>query len=102
MSYEGFTQALCVNGHYQECDCHDDPADPCPECGAAIVWRNEVDVTNGSWDDDGNRIDGYVEMRQVEKPNVCVCEACGHSHIIEPAKYIIPREHPRRMNRKES
>ena len=90
MSYEGFTQALCTNGHYQECDCHDDPADPCPECGAAIVWRNEVDVTNGSWDDDGNRIDGYIEMRVANTPVMCTCDKCGRVHTTGAVRYVIP------------
>ena len=90
MSYEGFTQALCANGHYQECDCHDNPVDPCPECGAEIVWRNEVDVTNGSWDEHNNRIDGYVELFPAEETKTCTCDKCGHSHPIETQRYIVP------------
>lgn len=57
MSYEGYEQLLCKNGHYHTADCRDDgmSRDPncipfnsvkCPDCGAEFVWMNSVDDTN--------------------------------------------------------
>jgi len=81
MSYEGFIQVLCKNGHYHGIDCYelpifsteegqdwypDQPVWTCPICGSNAFWTNNVDVTNGSFDEDGNRIDGYVEIQKEE------------------------------------
>jgi hypothetical protein len=45
MSYEGYTQTICLNGHYRTWDCYDEP-DIC-SCGAAFGMTNMVDDTNG-------------------------------------------------------
>jgi hypothetical protein len=80
MSFEGYYQVLCRKGHYHTEDCYDhplfaendryiDPTKPvwtCPDCGAAARWSNLVDVTNGSYDEEGNRIDGAVVL--IPKP----------------------------------
>lgn len=58
MSYEGYVQKICGNGHYFRVDAYDDcsgpwadgekpGADNCPVCGKEAVWRNSVDETNG-------------------------------------------------------
>ena len=49
MSYEGYVQVLCANGHYHSFDENYDSDETveCPDCGANIVWRNRVDDTNG-------------------------------------------------------
>ena len=77
MSYEGYHQVLCRNGHYVEIDCYEEPLfceQPrfdldckiwtCPICGEKAYWSNSVDVTNESFDKDGNRIDDFVELRK--------------------------------------
>jgi hypothetical protein len=89
MSYEGFEQVLCSNGHYYIFDCYDFwEAENwhCPTCGAKATWSNMVDTTNGSYetDEEGRilynkegkeiRIDGYVEMHILDK---CKCDHCG-------------------------
>lgn len=55
MSYEGYDQVLCKNGHYFTFDCYSAPdyfgqdGDPwvCTKCGEKAVWWNGVDETNG-------------------------------------------------------
>lgn len=48
MSYEGFREHLCTNGHYSECDCYDRITQcPVEGCGAEIQYEHGVDTTNG-------------------------------------------------------
>ncbi len=97
MSWEGYQQNLCANGHLYESDVYNtDDNTPC-HCGAACVWWNLVDITNGSFDVDidGNetteRIDGYVELTQLTPAENCTCH-CGHKHNKTLATYQIPAE----------
>jgi len=89
MSYEGSIQRLCKNGHYNVQDamtamyCGDE--EKCSLCGEKFVWENQVDETNGSFDDEGKRIDGYVELK-VEKETKC--KECGHTLEVT---YKIPK-----------
>ncbi len=96
MSYEGYSQFLCKHGHYWTKDCYalpnlmyeDNVKQKCPVCREDDVWENMVDETNGSWDDNGTRIDGYVELKLMIKKSG-ICSACGENHICEK-KYEIP------------
>ena len=96
MSYEGYSQFLCKKGHHWTKDCYeldwtDSKGYPkCPVCGEPHVWENMVNLTNGSWDDDGTRIDGYVELKQKIKRSG-ICSACGKEHVCE-VNYEIPGE----------
>lgn len=47
MSYEGFNEQLCRNGHYSAQDCYADRPKSCPHCGASIAYSHAVDQTNG-------------------------------------------------------
>lgn len=50
MSYEGYIQELCANGHLSEepeSYCDYEVGARCLVCGAEIVWKNSVDDTNG-------------------------------------------------------
>jgi hypothetical protein len=97
MSYEGYVRRLCKNGHLHSFDCYSDP-DPetweCPDCGEKCVWTNCIDQTNGSFDEDGTRIDGYVELKETEesKAAICTCKECGNKHRSAPATYAIPAQ----------
>ena len=89
MSYEGFTQYLCKNGHLHELDCYMDDLKICPVCSEKIVWENSVDVTNGSFDEiDGKevRIDGYVELKIKSR------RKCEHCNSILEMTYEIPEK----------
>ena len=89
MSYEGFSQYLCIKGHHWTEDCMSTGFElkdnKCPYCGESAVWENMVNVTNGSYDDDGKRIDGYIELEIATQE---CCHEC--KHIIETT-YKIPQ-----------
>jgi hypothetical protein len=96
MSYEGYDQVLCENGHYRVYDVFD-PQNPCgayPEyeapiswrctnCGTTLAWTNSVDQTN----DNGDEYRAELELLEE-----AVYETCnlGHSHLIKEARYKIP------------
>lgn len=86
MSFEGYVQILCKNGHYWEVDCYDDDEKHCSICGEKPKWRNLVDITNGSFDFDGSRCDGYIHL---EVKNIKKCTHCGS--ILE-TRYKIPKK----------
>lgn len=76
MSFEGHYQVLCTRGHASTEDAYDSlPADVwrC-HCGAKMAWWNLVDYTNGSEDEQGNPIDGHVELEVLTTKR---CEHCG-------------------------
>jgi hypothetical protein len=83
MSYEGYVQYLCKEGHSTEKDCYEDDLRIC-RCGSPIVWRNGVDVTNGSFEG-RKRIDGYVNLKIKAQRN---CDKCG---TILETTYVIPK-----------
>ncbi len=88
MSYEGYTQYICGNGHYWDVDVYDDTTSNacCPDCESEYVWENSVDLTNGSYDIDGNRMDGYIELEIVNQ------EKCEHCDSILSTVYKIPED----------
>jgi hypothetical protein len=95
MSYEGYSQFICKKGHYFTKDCYE--IDylklrdiQCPFCSNNPVWENMVDTTNGSFDDEGNRIDGYIDLETKNKTSG-VCSRCGEEHICE-VTYKIPKK----------
>jgi transcription elongation factor Elf1 len=91
MSFEGYYQVVCKNGHYHTMDAYSpDDGMGCPFCGAPKAWENVVDETNGSFDDGGNRIDGFVFLRAKRDAKTCICDKCGHEHEVEPAIFEIP------------
>ena len=48
MSYEGYVEYLCKNGHYAAFDCYNDPDHGvCDYCHEPYEWRHSVDQTNG-------------------------------------------------------
>jgi len=104
MSYEGYEQLICENGHefsidaYETMTYSDDVCDDphkeikCPVCEGKVVWWNAVDLTNGSWDDDGERIDGYFELDIKTTAVHCECAVCGDKHVKTAATVRIPDE----------
>ena len=47
MSYEGYYEWLCENGHYSASNCYAPEPKKCRVCGARIAHRCGVDQTNG-------------------------------------------------------
>jgi hypothetical protein len=119
MSYNGWRQLICENGHYYtmravDIDYDENgpcviPAD-CPVCNAHAVWYNEVDVTNGSYcinrhndrckDCDlygsqlcnNGRIDGFIELEESSEDEIFLCSKCGSMHMTNPPTFKIPKE----------
>lgn len=104
MSFEGYYQILCKNGHYDTCDVYIfDWAETCWECSICkekVGWMNTVDLTNGSYDDEGRRIDGCVELEVKEQPKECECPTCGNTHSTGPTVYEVPAK-PARVEEDE-
>ena len=98
MSYEGYSQFWCKNGHYWTIDCMALPdlqyMDPvkqkCPVCGAEEVRENMVNTTNGSYEDGSDeRIDGYIELELAEAHKT-TCGWCDKQHVCKCSIYKIP------------
>jgi hypothetical protein len=47
MSFEGYYEFLCQNGHHAACDVYAPEPKKCRVCGASMAWQNMVDQTNG-------------------------------------------------------
>lgn len=71
MSFEGYVQAICANGHLFTYDVYDKTS--CYECGAKAVRENLVDTTNGA-------DEGYID------------EDLMSAFLITSATYIIPSD----------
>jgi hypothetical protein len=89
MSYQGYEQNLCKNGHYSTADRYMFSDHVCPICQGEIVWCNLVDETNPPGPQ------GEIPMEKLEqfiiKSQVIeVCHTCQHSKEISPAIYRIP------------
>ena len=84
MSFEGYYQLLCDNGHHFNVDAHDYSAEVtrCPTCKADTAWYHLVDCTN-------EPNEGYIELEENTPAEICTC-ACGHVHETKPATYKIP------------
>jgi RNA polymerase subunit RPABC4/transcription elongation factor Spt4 len=97
MSFEGFYQNLCKQGHYwiNSTYGYNDADENCPVCREKSVWSNLVDETNGSFDTNlktgkEERIDGYIELKLREQ------RTCRHCKSILETTYVIPRKKKRR------
>lgn len=92
MSYEGFSQFLCKEGHYWSEDCYDaDVRTTKCQFGHKAIWENMVDITNGSYETNPEtgkeeRIDGYVEL---EPKLTNKCDKC--KSVLEQT-FKIPRK----------
>ncbi len=105
MSYEGYYQFLCKNGHRWAVDAYsgDEKTEKCPDCGGKVYWWNLVDLTNCcemeecAYDDiapeeqeecRGHGL-GYIKLKQNPDKNGDFCETCRHRVV--PATYKIPQ-----------
>lgn len=81
MSYEGYTEYLCEDGHHWTQDAYDERPRMCADCGKRAVWYHDVDQTNG--DDDWALLDA------IETAAFAQCNY-GHTHQVRVARYKIP------------
>jgi hypothetical protein len=116
MSFEGYTQHICCNGHYWVSDAYY-PIDECVYCRAPSDWENLVDQTNCC--SVGNDIlkftdqevvencdlyntqrevikncqghgAGFTEPKMRTEAEYKVCDKCGSNQLITPRTYYIP------------
>lgn len=98
MSYEGYEQLLCANGHAWAIDAYadafeDDNYHPrkCHDCGGMAVWGNSVDETNGV-NPDTDEGEGYVPLKMKTDIVYEECFHCKHSKIIANETFEIPSD----------
>ena len=69
MSYEGYSQLLCKNGHLWHLDCYEVDSkledNKCPTCGEQAVFEHMVDTTN----DMGEPIELEIDKEEI-------CDKC--------------------------
>jgi hypothetical protein len=95
MSYEGYEEYMCEDGHYWAEDALyslDISEFDCPDCKKKAIWNNPVDQTN----DDGEQ----YRAKLIEK-TPAVYETCnlGHQHLKTAATYFIPEDKGNRMDK---
>lgn len=91
MSYEGYVQNICKNGHYfSSSDSWGSEHDETCECGSAAAWKNSVDDTNGQ--SYGEIPDGILRKFYMRTDDVVkVCDL-GHRHVVQERTFRIPGE----------
>ena len=93
MSYEGYEQHLCKNGHRFDIDAYwfgYDQIPTCDICGELSVFCNSIDDTNG--EEYGIILEDGWKTLLIEKEKTETCSQCQHTEVIEPAKYRVPTE----------
>lgn len=90
MSYEGYEQHICKNGHYFEVDAiyGYDAEVFCDYCRGPSAWMNGVDDTNG----DNMGIIPIPLLREKFLIKDVVVQICnlGHSHTMSEAVFRVP------------
>lgn len=91
MSYEGYTQNLCENGHRFSSPDHlwFGNGTLCPFCNEKVCWNNSVDQTN--FEDVGYISDEDWSRFLLTPEETQVCNL-GHTHITKHATYLVPTE----------
>lgn len=84
MSYEGYEQHICKNGHLFGRGAFEESAPKC-SCGAESVFCNCVDDTN--FDEVG-----YIDFEPFKLAEAVTetCEHCGHTRVVSETTYRVP------------
>ena len=85
MSFEGYYQVLCENGHLHFVDVYDFPDTWICSCGKKAAWKNMVDQTN-------NEDEGAINLEVEQEAVICICEKCKVEHIAKEVRYKIPEK----------
>ena len=114
MSWEGYDQIICKNGHLHSVDAYNfyDHEDwKCPDCGEIAIWWNQVNQTNPCTYDkcelpkaekDICRPFGcnYIKLEEATPPEFKICNL-GYTHCIKQPTYKIPKGKGHLVERKE-
>jgi hypothetical protein len=98
MSYEGYEQVLCPNGHLWIEDALKamyEGYDLCSVCKAKPVWCNSVDQTNC---DPEVEKEMRVELVLRSPAEINTCKECGHSKLVKEQTYVIPTDKGRKID----
>lgn len=90
MSYEGYTEYLCENGHYCTADTCDDDPDVCPICDSKLQYFHMVDLTNG--EDDTNPNTMIASKTRIKSEDIWKQDHYGNRYAIIVYIYK-PNEH---------
>lgn len=95
MSFEGYEQLICGNGHYRTFDVYSVP-ETC-NCGAKWAMINIVDETNspGQGIISRDTLDSWIIRPAIKE----TCSHCGHVKQVSEAIYRIPSEEERQSSR---
>jgi hypothetical protein len=97
MSYEGYEQHICKNGHYFEVDANEaliGEEARCFTCKETSAWHNPVDETN--YEQNGKIPYEVLHEKYLKEPDICKCDKCGDQHLktaifnIPPAEETVP------------
>jgi hypothetical protein len=89
MSWLGYEQNICENGHYTTDDSYCGSDGVCPICQAKIAWFNVVDCTNPP----GPQGEIPMEALQqfiIKEEVIETCPTCQHSKELSPTIYRVP------------
>jgi hypothetical protein len=91
MSWEGYIQCLCENGHqfgvgpYDEDMC-------CDICKGKITWSHPVDETNGCCCDDNSCCAHPLPLKVKTPAEYKECPTCHHKELVKHETYYKPGE----------
>jgi len=95
MSFEGYFQCLCEDGHENTHDVYEwyDVNEFEQECSISgckkkIAWWTIIDETNGADEESGEGI--AVVFEELIPADNCKCQKCGHEHLASPMRYKFP------------
>ena len=93
MSYEGYVQRLCSQGHLSVVDCMDESetrgiwddgyTPSCLICKEPIAWSNSVDETN-------HNTPAFSNFRVREAEVVDECHTCNNKKVVKQVTYHVP------------
>jgi len=84
MSYSGFEEYICVNGHYYASDCYDS-IDVCPQCNGQKAFQHFVDQTNGK---DANNPDTFsADKKLIGQEDVWHTDHLGNKYVVQIPTY---------------
>lgn len=97
MSWEGYGQALCKNGHQYDIAPYDsDPDGACPFCQSKQAWVYWVDETNGcecpeETTPETKKCAAHPIQLELDQPATYKqCPTCDHRELLTQPTYKIP------------
>ena len=91
MSWEGWGQCLCKNGHEYSIGQYDEGDSLiCPYCKSAQAWVHWVDETNGCMCEDRSCPAHKLPLKVKTEAVFSDCECCGHRRLVGYPTYEIP------------